>query len=396
MEVNLDSLMHSQYMTRYLEDHIHLPYASFYPLLQGKNVIVLQAPAVISPSYRSVYDPEEDRRVEKEIEWTLQIIQTLLPSLKFGLTNWAYLIQDHEGVYHIQHRQKRLTSVTCQPWAPLVDENDVKISRWISCEEREGIWNNQHVDLLIGWNNETIKWINEEMNGHRLIQGLDLGFEVLGHITSNGNIIGIMKEPAIGRLVERCDKNVVYAAVSRLQRLGLIYEAILPSNIIIATDGKVRFLSVQNIVTFGSREHGENIEQAAQHFHWNQLKKLFIDLHRHWNIMPVTRSLTGSVKILPPLPTPPPPLQDPIVLLMVQWYMRKSTPTSSNRSRHLTSTRRRRVGCTAFRILRRISSDNGKNIQSWTTDHNDHSSYGLHPGSSQTFIAPEMSESLND
>ncbi|TFK36585.1 hypothetical protein BDQ12DRAFT_609610, partial [Crucibulum laeve] len=132
-----------------------------------------------------------------------------------------------------------------QLWAASIDESEIEITTWITCEERQGRWNNQDVDLYIAWNNETssYKWANGQMRGYRFLQGLDLCYEILGHVIFKGRIIGIMTEPSNGRLVEKQDRTLVYTAISRLEERRL-YDSPRPENIMISRDGKIRLLAV--------------------------------------------------------------------------------------------------------------------------------------------------------
>lgn len=42
----------------------------------------------------------------------------------------------------------------------------------------------------------------DRLTGHRLMRGLDLTYEVLGHVTRDEQVIGLMLEPAYGRRIE--------------------------------------------------------------------------------------------------------------------------------------------------------------------------------------------------
>lgn len=174
----------------------------------------------------------------------------------------------------------------------------------------------------MAWNDQFVAILEREMWGQRLLLGLDLTFEVLGHIVSeDGGIVGIMREPPIGRLVEKQDKALVYNAIATLQKERLVYHGVDRSNIMI-TDGKVRFLSIDKIKQCSD----EVFHELTGIWHWKQLETLFEELESHPNDMPIMHQLKPTIRILPPLPSPnyPLPWKGPTIC-WIQWHLFNSS-----------------------------------------------------------------------
>ncbi|KAJ7654547.1 hypothetical protein DFH06DRAFT_517050 [Mycena polygramma] len=130
-------------------------YRRFYVLQQstptGDQLIVIQASAVVPESHMEIEVamrcfPEWDR----EFDYGLQIIQTLLPTIKFGHPNWAHLVGSDNN-YRIVQKNQKLPIVTEIPWCPLIDECDVEITSFLYASDRQGIWNGMDVDLFVAW-----------------------------------------------------------------------------------------------------------------------------------------------------------------------------------------------------------------------------------------------------
>lgn len=171
-------------------------------LRRGNQNLVVQGPSVIPPEYSGTWgkDPAIDEAIKDGLYGRIEKIQTLVSTMPFGSKNWAYFITKRDGTYSLVYRERKLYQVTTPPWAPLVDEREILVTKMISPEENQGIWDGKEVDLFMGWNEKYRRMLDRIMRAHNLLRGLDLTFEVLGHVTnSDGEIIGIMTEPAYGR-----------------------------------------------------------------------------------------------------------------------------------------------------------------------------------------------------
>jgi hypothetical protein len=80
--------------------------------------------------------------VDREYNSLLAIIQTMLDDIDFNRENWAYLIRDDDGA-HLQYKSKPF-SLSCNIFLPLIDENDIEITKWGGMNLREGKLHRRH------------------------------------------------------------------------------------------------------------------------------------------------------------------------------------------------------------------------------------------------------------
>ncbi|KAJ7271071.1 hypothetical protein C8J57DRAFT_1508032 [Mycena rebaudengoi] len=271
------------------------------------GVVFPQAPPVV-PAQNM--DPEEATRLtpdwEREYDYGLQIIQTLLYSLEFGENNWAYLIKRRNGSWDFVHKKEQLYIISEAPWCPLVDEREIQITSWLFAEDRQGIWNGKDVDVFIAWDNAFAKQLEKTMIGYKLLiaRGLEnFTYPLIGHVVRSGSreICGMITEPALGRTVQNMDKSLVYSAVAQIERAGLLFTGLKPSNIMIY-NGKVRFVSICSM----HKQPSDKIEREKEltYWHWEQLDSIFKEMSMFGNPIPAMRCLKSSVTEIPPLPSP--------------------------------------------------------------------------------------------
>ncbi|KAJ6554477.1 hypothetical protein B0H19DRAFT_148452 [Mycena capillaripes] len=230
--------------------------------------------------------PEWDR----EFDYGLQIIQTLLPTIKFGYTNWGYLVGSDNN-YRIVQKNQQLPIVTEIPWCPLVDECDIEITRFLYASDRLGIWNGMEVDLFMAWDDSTTQYVQNMMAAYRLLMERDLehlAYPAVGHVVRNGTVevCGLMTEPAYGRSVQHSDKSRVYKAIAQIERAGLLFTCIHASSIVITNDGQVRLL-VQSLCAL-MRQSADSVERSkeVEEWHWQHLETLFKGLELGPNRIP--------------------------------------------------------------------------------------------------------------
>ncbi|KAJ7730257.1 hypothetical protein DFH07DRAFT_945457 [Mycena maculata] len=273
---------------------------------RGSQSLVIQTPQFKLPGYTHFNsDPDADTQYVSTFFFDLEKIATLVKSMVFGETNWAYLITHKDGSYRLHYKDKPIPPIVCPPWAPLVPETDIVYTRYVHAAEREAVWNGRAVDCLVGWNDLWRSIVDRSMEGHRLLKGLDVTVEVLGHIVRNDEIIGIMTEHTVDdRLVEYRDRAAVYAAVKRVQSKSLIIRGLHESSITIHR-GKVRFLDTQSIQKFSAFA---DTEAATEKYHWQTLAFLFDDLREHPNFMPLMRCIQNEPIPMIPIPSPEKPL----------------------------------------------------------------------------------------
>ncbi|KAJ6625945.1 hypothetical protein B0H10DRAFT_1999588 [Mycena sp. CBHHK59/15] len=271
---------------------------------RGIHTLVIQTPELKLPYYTASYrDPVVVGMYITTFNFDLERIQTLIKSVVFGKSNWAYLLIRNDGTYRLVYKQKPLRSISCPAWAPLVPERDVLYTKYLNAEDREGIWNGREVDCLVGWNDRWREIVDLSMRGHRRLRGLDVTYEVVGHIVRDGEIMGIMTEHAVDDLrVEYEDRAAVYAAVAKVQCRGLIIS--LHESSIMIHHGKVRLLGTASVRKFSEDRRGE---AAADIYHWEALASIFEELRVHPNPMPPLRCFQADIVPFIPVPSPEKP-----------------------------------------------------------------------------------------
>jgi hypothetical protein len=308
--------------------------AMYYVLLKNERLLVVEAP--------SCYTDEECWRehelLKEKYHSGMVIIQGLLDEDEFR-SNWAYLVENRKGDPCLMYQHKRIR-LACTPFARSIPESEIRITKWISAEERHGIWNGSEVDLLMAWDDIfCAKRVEAFTAGYRAIQALDLSFEVLGHVVRDDRIIGIMTQPAYGRMVQYRDRALVYDAVAKLHRHGVLYASPQHAPFIMISNGKVRFLDIDNMAPLPQPE----LTRQAKVW-WDCLDKSFQELRAGPNIHtpPRSRYVTQRIKVFPSIPSPPRPFSNAIITFELhyrQFYTSDGT-LIKRRRQHRTSRKR--------------------------------------------------------
>lgn len=281
-------------------------------LRRGNQNLVVQGPSVIPLEYSGTWgkDPAIDEAIKDGLYGRIEKIQTLLSTIPFGSKNWAYFITKKDGTYSLVYRERKLYQVTTPPWAPLVDEREILVTKMISPEEHQGIWDGKEVDLFMGWNEKYRRMLDRIMRAHNLLRGLDLTFEVLGHVTnSDGEIVGIMTEPAYGRYVEYSDRTDVYEAIAKIQSRSLWYS--FDHTTIMVSKGKIRIESLMSVHPIPLEQ-----ERLADKLHSEYLDYMFDVLSVQKNFFTPFRYHQQIAKPLPGIPSPSAPMDDFVAKLM--------------------------------------------------------------------------------
>jgi len=297
--------------------------------------LVIQSKSFIPPGYSILAkNTIADREVLSNFYDDLEKIETLLLSLEFR-TNWAYLVTKSDGNFRLIYRERILPQILCPTWAPLVDEKEIIYTKWITAEDREGIWNGREVDVLLGWNERWRRVVEKEMNGHRLMRGLDLTYEVLGHVTRDEQVTGLMLEPAYGRRIEFQDRADVYAAITKVQRRGLIYS--VDSSSIMISSGKVRLLGLSSVREAATVPTNQDLADMET-YHWQALDIIFDELKQHPNPFAPPRAFIQLIEPFFGVPFPERPLTDGLDFFfrLFKYYVASTTtagpPTSPSQN----------------------------------------------------------------
>nr|GAT49660.1 predicted protein [Mycena chlorophos] len=268
----------------------------FYLLVQDRarepeggmaKYLVVQAPSIV-PSGRACMRSE--RVQEYQLDWDskfldgLQIIvidlflrHSLLSGVNFGRANWAYLQGSSDNNYRLVPKSVSLSKITARPWTTLIPEYELEITGYtrLSAEDRFGRWRERDVDVFRAWNDRTVNELQQMMLAFQRLAhaGLeDIVFDVLGHIhDACHDIVGVVQEPVCGRTVCVGDRSKVYSTLAKVERAGLVYMSIHPSNVLIDPWGSVR-LRLNNF------KQASHLDAEDEILRWTQLRGMFDEL----------------------------------------------------------------------------------------------------------------------
>ncbi|KAJ7271072.1 hypothetical protein C8J57DRAFT_1320607 [Mycena rebaudengoi] len=321
----------------------------------GLQSLVVQTKELIVPGYtKYLDDPVADELYLSTFHLELEKIKSLIKEFVFGKTNWAYLVTRKDGSYRLIYKHRPIYRITCPAWAPLVPESHISYTKYITAEDREAIWNGQEVDCVVGWNDRWRDFVDSSMKGYRHLRGLDVTYEVLGHIVRDGEIVGIMTEHAPDdRRVEYKDRAIVYAAIALVQSRGLVIS--LNESTIMIHRGKVRLLGAASVRTFAEDPRGAG---AVELYHWKALATMFEELKEHPNPLPPMRCIqVDAMPFLPP-PSPEKLFTDTFFYMLVHFTVKPHddelslrTDRKSSRKTRLTSSYSRAISRLIPKIL---------------------------------------------
>lgn len=181
-----------------------------------------------------------------------------------------------------------------------------------------GIFISSHIfaELLMGWDgdDEQMKTLELSMRGYQYVRGMDLTYEVLGHVMRDGNVIGLMTEPHLGRIVQSCDRALLYDAVSRMEQRRLVHMGPTTPNLLI-DNGKVRLINLACIWYF-NHDQEEDFKATAAIRHWETLEKVFsqMDPSTFYYIPNYLRKRQQNLHLLPAVPSVERPIRIEIFL----------------------------------------------------------------------------------
>ncbi|KAF5375390.1 hypothetical protein D9615_007943 [Tricholomella constricta] len=127
--------------------------------------------------------------------------------------------------------------------------------------------------MIMAYSDNGMFILDREMWGYLALQGLDLTYEVFGHVVEDdGTIVGLMFEAQVGRLVEYRDRSIIYDAYSRIQQRGLVHCGAPEYSNVHIMNGKVRLTNLASIWYFPD----ERIrEEFGDQRHWKTFEDRF-------------------------------------------------------------------------------------------------------------------------
>jgi hypothetical protein len=162
----------------------------------------------------------------------------------------------------------------------------------------------------MAWGDDyTVKVLELTMYGYRYVHGLDLTYDVLGHVVRDGNVVGIMTEPMLGRMMQPCDRNIVYTAVSKMEARNVVHMGPASPDMLIH-NGKVRLTNLACVRFYGKHQQVE-FRATANKRHWEFMEGEFarMDGLPFLYIPNPMRNKMQDIHILPAVPSPERPLR---------------------------------------------------------------------------------------
>ncbi|KAF7307864.1 hypothetical protein MKEN_01146900 [Mycena kentingensis (nom. inval.)] len=307
------------------------PQGRFYFFVQEsengeEKALVVQAATVVPEGYlHAAVVAECLSEWDREFNHALDVVHSLLWSIDFGQTNWAYLIGSNNN-YRLVPRNVRLSrceipsALHSRVSAPFIPESspELKITGYVTGQERFGVWRGRKVDVFVAWDERSMRDLRRMVEGlgrlyeaGRSVEGL--ASEVLGFVVRDsssrvrglgmgrgGDVVGIVRQPEWGRTVRREDKSKVYRAISLLERAGLMCDFICPSSITVSPAGDVRI--APETITVQPADPVAR-EEALEDFHWSRLSGMFALFEQTDNFVPTPRE-AGAHSALEMAPVP--------------------------------------------------------------------------------------------
>ncbi|KAF8629457.1 hypothetical protein AX15_003436 [Amanita polypyramis BW_CC] len=178
-------------------------------------------------------------------------------SLIFGKTNWVYFVRNRDGKRALVYRQRPKRRIPYTPFAQVVHESEFTHVRPVLGRLVEGIWRGQQVDAYLGADDLSHGYIEAQLRAYELLRGLDLTYEILAHLVdSDGNLTGLLCEPAFGRPFQATDILALHDAIRQINDRGL-YWYLDPDNVMLTYDNKIRLLNYRGLRKFRSDKEKE-------------------------------------------------------------------------------------------------------------------------------------------
>jgi hypothetical protein len=144
-------------------------------------------------------------------------------------------------------------------------------------------------------------FLDRAMKSYRRIQGMNLSYDMLGHVLDeDGNIVGIMTEAMIGNWVTYRDYDIVMKAFEELIEIGYILDSPHLGSMLITDKGEVRFTEMHNVIELDKNPEARKrrVERRRE-----MLKKAFKAMKRDpsTSCLPITRGkVVFPIRILVP------------------------------------------------------------------------------------------------
>ncbi|KAJ7048467.1 hypothetical protein C8F01DRAFT_1190518 [Mycena amicta] len=233
----------------------------------SRKIIVVEAPwlcAAVSPG--SERDSIRAEYIEK--------LSVCVKSLDLTLDTRVYLVEAPSGPRTIQKPLRRNFKYDSL-LAPRVDLRDLDIQSVLfdGAVFGSAIWRGQEFTCNIAYDEKSFGIMKMYMIGYRLVQDLDIAFQIVAHIFEGDLLIGYLTESVKGSRAS--DRAVVYAAIARIERAFIVHRGIDdPIGLLIDPRGKVRLRHSHMFYRYDENTRAK-FEKACKKYHWDVLPAFF-------------------------------------------------------------------------------------------------------------------------
>ncbi|KAJ7054713.1 hypothetical protein C8F01DRAFT_1162671 [Mycena amicta] len=240
----------------------------------SRKIIVVEAPWLgVAVSLWFERDRIRAEYIEK--------LSVCVRSLDLTLDTRVYLVEAPSGPRTIQkpiRRNFKYDSLL----APRVDLRDLDIQSVLFDGNVFGsaTWRGQEFTCNIAYDEESFGIMEMYMMGYRLVQDLDIAFQIVAHIFEGDLLIGYLTESVKGSRAS--DRAVVYAAIARIERAFIVHRGVDdPSGLLIDARGKVRLRHCNMFYGYDENTRAE-FEKACKKYHWGVLPSFLKDMDPEW------------------------------------------------------------------------------------------------------------------
>ncbi|KAH8822670.1 hypothetical protein DL96DRAFT_1714121 [Flagelloscypha sp. PMI_526] len=199
-------------------------------------------------------DPAAFERVARASDWGVELVMPGLRGVVPGKTKhilyneqtrrWVHL-RDNDRI-STSHLPKSLTSLPL--WRETVSIDEIHVIHHASESDpvrQIGLWRGMEVELLIGWDLESFRWINLWWSRLHTLHALGLEAEftwpVLAHVfDADGFYVGLIREKVGGREPTFDDVSLLYATCTAALKHGIAFSGI-QYQARVTDDNKIRF-----------------------------------------------------------------------------------------------------------------------------------------------------------
>ncbi|KII90125.1 hypothetical protein PLICRDRAFT_91227 [Plicaturopsis crispa FD-325 SS-3] len=261
-----------------------MPNVDYGTLFVWKDAYFLQV--VLAPHPDS-YAARTDMMDADDLRFQLEVIQTLLHTLRFGPSaQKAILVGQPDGSYRPTYKKAlKIQPLKSSIWAPLLDDSDVEVIKIMNSGSYIGLRNGMEVSVvtpLVMDGSSSVELCEEQVEGFRVMElaGLrDYTDKFLAHVVRDGQIMGYMTENANagGRLIEPSDHTAIVEAFSHIQSrnvcLGPFPSESVAANLAITGNGLCVLVDLLRTARFIPDD--DQLAKEALSSHWKIVEDAF-------------------------------------------------------------------------------------------------------------------------